>query len=99
MTAGSPFEHEVIPRLTEFPIPIEQVEMTIQEIYAALVDDAYSQRTDRRRSVERRTEMDAHRCFLPPELNILKYFEAELAWKGENVFVLKGAWGRNSDDR
>ena len=39
MTAPSPFEHEVIPRLTEFCLPPEQADTTIQELYAALVDD------------------------------------------------------------
>src|SRR5712692_2636963 len=39
MTASSPFEHEVIPRLTEFCVPPEQADTTIQELYAGLVDD------------------------------------------------------------
>ena len=39
MTAAAPFEHEVIPRLTEFCLPPEQVDTTIQEVYAALADD------------------------------------------------------------
>ena len=39
MTAASPFEHEVIPRLTEFCLPPEQADTAIQELYAALVDD------------------------------------------------------------
>jgi hypothetical protein len=39
MTASSPFEHEVIPRLTEFCSPPEQADTTIQELYAALVND------------------------------------------------------------
>jgi superfamily II DNA or RNA helicase len=39
MTAAAPFEHEVVPRLTDFRLPLEQTDMTIQEVYAALVDD------------------------------------------------------------
>src|ERR1035441_6758125 len=39
MTASCPFEHEVIPRLTEFCVPPEQADTTIQELYAGLVDD------------------------------------------------------------
>ena len=39
MTAATPFEHEVVPRLTDFVLPPEQAETPIQEVYAALVDD------------------------------------------------------------
>src|ERR1017187_69074 len=39
MTASSPFEHEVIPRLTEYCVPPEQADTTIQDLYAGLVDD------------------------------------------------------------
>lgn len=39
MTVVTPFEHEVVPRLTEFCLPPEQIDTTIQEVYAALVDD------------------------------------------------------------
>jgi hypothetical protein len=39
MTAATPFEHEVVPRSTDFCLPPEQTDMTIQEVYAALVDD------------------------------------------------------------
>jgi hypothetical protein len=39
MTAVTPFGHEVVPRLTEFCLPPEQIDTTIQEVYAALADD------------------------------------------------------------
>ena len=39
MTAATPFEHEVVPRLTDFFLPPEQADTPIQEVYAALVDD------------------------------------------------------------
>jgi len=39
MTAATPFEHEVVPRLTDFSLPPEQTDMTIQEVYAAIADD------------------------------------------------------------
>ena len=38
MTAASPFEHEMIPRLTEFCLPPERADTTIQELYAALAE-------------------------------------------------------------
>jgi len=40
MTETAPFEHKVTPRPTEFRMAPELTEITIQDIYAALVDDA-----------------------------------------------------------
>ena len=40
MTEASPFEHKVIPRYTEFRTRQELTDITIQDVYAALVDDA-----------------------------------------------------------
>ncbi len=40
MTEAMPFEHKVIPRHTEFRMTPEQNDVTIQDIYAALVNDA-----------------------------------------------------------
>src|SRR5664280_2175620 len=39
MTAATPFEHRVTPRHTEFRMAPELTEVTIQDIYAALVND------------------------------------------------------------
>ena len=63
-----PFEHEVVPRLTDFFLPSEQTDMTIQEVYAALVDD--SVRNELILTISsRQAVMAAHRCFLPAELS------------------------------
>jgi hypothetical protein len=40
MTETTPFEHKVTPRHTEFRMAPELTEVTIQDIYAALVNDA-----------------------------------------------------------
>jgi hypothetical protein len=40
MTETTPFEHKVTPSHTEFRMAPELTELTIQDIYAALVDDA-----------------------------------------------------------
>jgi hypothetical protein len=39
MTETTPFEHKVTPRYTEFRMARELTEITIQDTYAALVDD------------------------------------------------------------
>jgi hypothetical protein len=93
MTASSPFEHEVIPRLTEFRIPIEQVEMTIQEIYGALAID------DTRNELIVGDLLSAvyhgrSPLLLTARTEHLKYFEEALASEVGNVFVLKGGMGK-----
>ena len=93
MTASSPFEHEVIPRLTEFRIPIEQVEMTIQEIYGALaIDDTRNELIvgDLLSAVHNGRSP----LLLTARTEHLKHFEEALASEVGNVFVLKGGMGK-----
>ncbi len=93
MTAGSPFEHEAIPRLTEFRIPIEQVEMTIQEIYGALaIDDTRNELIvgDLLSAVHNGRSP----LLLTARTEHLKHFEEALASEVGNVFVLKGGMGK-----
>jgi len=40
MAETTPFEHKVIPRHTDFQIPAEMTDLTIQDVYAALVRDS-----------------------------------------------------------
>jgi superfamily II DNA or RNA helicase len=93
MTAASPFEHEVIPRLTEFCLPPEQTDMTIQELYAALVDD--NTRNEMIAGDLLRAVQDGNSpLLLTARTEHLKYFETAFAGKVENVFVLKGDMGK-----
>ncbi len=92
MTASSPFEHEVIPRLTEFCVPPERADTTIQELYAGLVDD-----TARNELIVgdllRAVQDGSSPLLLTARTEHLKYFETALAGNVENVFVLKGGMG------
>ena len=93
MTASSPFEHEVIPRLTEFCVPPEQADTTIQELYAGLVDDAARNELivgDLLRAVQD----GCSPLLLTARTEHLKFFETALDGKVENVFVLKGGMGK-----
>lgn len=93
MTAASPFEHEVIPRLTDFCLPPEQADTTIQELYAALVDD----KTRNELIVGDLLRVIQDGCsplLLTARTEHLKYFETALAGEVENVFVLKGGMGK-----
>jgi len=93
MTASSPFEHEVLPRLTEFCVPPEQADTTIQELYAGLVDD-----TPRNELIVgdllRAVQDGCSPLLLTSRTEHLKYFETALDGKVENVFVLKGGMGK-----
>jgi superfamily II DNA or RNA helicase len=93
MTAVTPFEHEVVPRLTEFCLPPEQIDTTIQEVYAALADDRVRNElivADLLRAVgDRRSPL-----LLTGRTNHLKYFETALSGKVNHVFVLKGGMGK-----
>jgi superfamily II DNA or RNA helicase len=93
MTASSPFEHEVIPRLTEFCSPPEQADTTIQELYAALVND--NTRNELIVSDLLRVVQDGcSPLVLTARTEHLTYFETALAGKVENIFVLKGGMGK-----
>ena len=92
MTAVTPFEHEVVPRLTEFCLPPEQVDTTIQ-VYAALADDRVRNElilADLLRAVRDRRSL----LLLTGRTIHLKYFETALSGKVSNVFVLRGGMGK-----
>ncbi len=93
MTEATPFEHKVTPRHTEFRMAPDLTDVTIQDIYAALVNDIS------------RNEMIANdivraigcgRCplLLTGRTEHLQYFAAKLAGVAKHVFVLKGGMGK-----
>jgi superfamily II DNA or RNA helicase len=95
MTETTPFEHKVTPRHTEFRIARiapELTEVTIQDIYAALVNDV--SRNEMITDDIVRT-IDSGRCplLLTGRTEHLQYFAARLAGAAKHVFVLKGGMG------
>ncbi len=93
MTAATPFDHEVISRLTEFCLPSEQIDTTIQELYAALANDSTRNElivADLVGAVEEGRSP----LLLTGGTDHLKYFETALAGKVDNVFVLRGGMGK-----
>jgi superfamily II DNA or RNA helicase len=93
MTDASPFEHEVIPRLTDFCVPPEPTDTTIQDLYAALIDDSARNELivgDLLRAVKD----GCSPLLLTARTEHLKYFEKALAKQIDNVFVLKGGMGK-----
>jgi len=93
MTAATPFEHEVVPRLTGFSLLPEQTDMTIQEVYAALVDDHVRNELILHDLIQA-TADGRSPLLLTGRTDHLKYFETELAGKVNNVFILKGGMGK-----
>ena len=93
MTETTPFEHKVTPRHTEFRMAPELTEVTIQDIYAALVTDVPRNEmiaNDIVRAIE------SGRCplLLTGRTEHLQYFAAKLAGVAKHVFVLKGGMGK-----
>ena len=93
MTDASPFEHEVVPRLTDFCVPPEPTDRAIQDLYAALVED--SARNELIVGDLLRAVKDGFSpLLLTARTEHLKYFEKALAGRLDSVFVLKGGMGK-----
>jgi len=93
MTETTPFEHKVTPRHTEFRMAPELTEVTIQDIYAALVNDVSRNEMIDGDIVR---AIDSGRCplFLTGRTEHLQYFATKLAGAAKHVFVLKGGMGK-----
>jgi len=96
MTETTPFEHKVTPRHTEFRIARvvpEHTEVTIQDIYAALVNDVSRNEMIADDIVR---AIDSGRCplLLTGRTEHLQYFATKLAGAAKHVFVLKGGMGK-----
>jgi len=92
MTETTPFEHKVAPRYTEFRMAPELTEITIQDIYAALVDDV--SRNEMIADVVRAVESGRCPLLLTGRTEHLQFFASRLAGVAKHVFVLKGGMGK-----
>jgi superfamily II DNA or RNA helicase len=93
MTETTPFEHKVTPRHTEFRMASELTEVTIQDIYAALVNDVPRNEMIANDIVH---AIESGRCplLLTGRTEHLHYFAAKLSGVAKHVFVLKGGMGK-----
>ena len=93
MTENAPFEHKVIPRHTEFRTPAEVADITIHDIYSALVGN-----TTRNEMIAadliRAVEAGRSPLLLTGRTGHLQYFAAKLNGAIKHVFVLKGGMGK-----
>jgi superfamily II DNA or RNA helicase len=93
MTETTPFEHKVIPRHTEFRAAAEVTDITIQDVYAALVDDA-ARNEMIAADIVRAVEAGRSPLLLTGRTEHLQYFAAKLDSTVKHVFVLKGGMGK-----
>ncbi len=93
MTETTPFEHKVTPRHTEFRMASELTEVTIQDIYAALVDDV-SRNEMIANDIVRAIESGRCPLLLTGRTEHLQHFAAKLEGVAKHVFVLKGGMGK-----
>ena len=93
MTESTPFEHKVTPRYTEFRMAPERTEVTIQDIYAAVVDD---ERRNQLIADDVAHAIAAGRCplLLTGRTEHLQYFATRLANAAKHIFILKGGMGK-----
>ena len=93
MTDSTPFDHVVIPRVTEFRMPGEGVDVTIQDVYAALIADKARDQLIAQDLI-RAVQQGRSPLVLTGRTEHLTHFEAMLSGIVRNVFVLKGGMGR-----
>jgi superfamily II DNA or RNA helicase len=93
MTETTPFEHKVTPRHTEFRMAPELTEVTIQDIYGALINDATRNETIANDVVR---ALESGRCplLLTGRTEHLQFFATRLAGFAKHVFVLRGGMGK-----
>jgi superfamily II DNA or RNA helicase len=93
MTQSNPFEHKVIPRHTDFQMPITSGESTIQDIYAALSNDV-SRNEFIAADIISAVESGRSPLLLTGRTEHLQYFAEKLSSAVKHVFVLKGGIGK-----
>src|SRR5207247_9392860 len=93
MTETTPFEHKVTPRHTDFRMAPDLTDVTIQDIYAALVNDI-SRNAMIANDIVRAIESGRCPLRLTGRTEHLQYFASKLAGVAKHVFVLKGGRGK-----
>lgn len=93
MTATTPFEHKVMPRYTDFRMPAEMADLTIQDVYAALVNDS-GRNAMIAADLRRALEAGRSPLLLTGRREHIQFFAAEVAGVAKHIFVLKGGMGK-----
>ena len=93
MTETMPFAHKVIPRHTDFQMPAEMTDLTIQDVYATLVNDSARNALI---AADLRSALEAGRSplLLTGRKEHLELFAAAVEEFAKHIFVLKGGMGK-----
>lgn len=93
MNETTPFEHKMIPRNTDFRMPIEITDLAIHDIYAALVSDSARNALI---AADLRSALEAGRSplLLTGRKEHLEFFVGALDGFAKHIFVLKGGMGK-----
>ena len=97
MTETTPFEHKVTPRHTDFRMPAEMTDLTIQDVYAALVNDSARNALI---AADLKSALEAGRrpCCSQDGKSISSF--SQLLWGfAKHIFVLKGGMGKKQRRR
>jgi superfamily II DNA or RNA helicase len=93
MAEMNPFEHRVVPRYTNFRMPPDLTEVTIQDVYGALSNDALRNAMIAD-DIVRAIESERSPLLLTGRTEHLRYFATRLSGVVQHVFVLKGGLGK-----
>ncbi|MGA8086723.1 MAG: DEAD/DEAH box helicase family protein [Terracidiphilus sp.] len=93
MAQSNPFEHRVIPRHTDFQMPLYTGDATIQDVYAALSSDV-SRNELIAEDILRTVESGRSPLLLTGRKEHLQYLATKLNGAVEHVFILKGGMGK-----
>lgn len=93
MAQSTPFEHRVIPRHTDFQMSLSGGNATIQDVYAALSNDAMRNELIAH-DVIRAVESGRTPLLLTGRTEHLQYFAVKLNVAVKHLFVLKGGMGK-----
>ncbi len=93
MAEMNPFEHRVIPRHTDFRMPPDLTEVTIQDVYGAVSNDALRNAMIAD-DIVHAIESGRSPLLLTGRTEHLQYFATRLSGAAQHVFVLKGGMGK-----
>jgi superfamily II DNA or RNA helicase len=98
MTETNPFEHRIIPRLTDFQMPPNIGEVTIQDIYAPLSSDVLRNELIAD-DIVRAIGSGRSPLLLTGRTEHLQYFATRLSDALKHLFILKGGMGKKQRRR
>jgi superfamily II DNA or RNA helicase len=93
MAEMNPFEHRVVPRHTDFRMPPDLTEVTIQDVFGALSNDALRNAMIAD-DIVHAIESGRSPLLLTGRTEHLQYFATRLSSAAQHVFVLKGGMGK-----